>query len=262
MKTPRLLPWLIFGLAALYFLLPLVGTFEFSLRMLRGQYSFESYRVVFAQPEFREAFARSIVLALITIVVGVVLVVPTATMVRLRAPQLRAAIEFITLLPLVVPGIIIVFGYIRLFNTSSVLPLTATGPGTDLLLACGYVTLSLPYMYRSVDTALRSIDLRTLVEAAESLGAGRLTIILRVVLPNVRTGVLAGAFLAFAIVLGEFTFASLLNRSVFGTYLQLIGANRAYEPAALSVVAFALTWAAMALLQFVGRGPGSSLRRG
>jgi putative spermidine/putrescine transport system permease protein len=56
-------------------------------------------------------------------------------------------------------------------------------------------------------------------------------------------GVLSGAFLTFAIVIGEFTMASLLNRPAFGPYLQLIGANRAYEPAALAVIAFAITWA-------------------
>ena len=47
-----------------------------------------------------------------------------------------------------------------------------------------------------------------------------------------------GAFLTFAIVIGEFTMASLLNRPAFGPYLQLIGANRAYEPAALAIIAF------------------------
>ena len=56
---------------------------------------------------------------------------------------------------------------------------------------------------------------------------------------------LSGAFLTFAIVIGEFTMASLLNRPAFGPYLQLIGANRAYEPAALAVIAFAITWGCM-----------------
>jgi hypothetical protein len=40
-------------------------------------------------------------------------------------------------------------------------------------------------------------------------------------------------------VLAEFTFASLLDRPAFGPYMQLLGANRAYEPAALSLIAFA-----------------------
>ena len=120
--------------------------------------------------------------------VGVLLVVPTAYWVQLRLPRLRPVVEFITLLPLVIPAIVIVFGYLRLYNTSSWLPLTASARATDLLLIFGYVTLALPYMYRAVDTGLRAIDVRTLTEAAESLGASWPTILFRVILPNVRVG--------------------------------------------------------------------------
>jgi putative spermidine/putrescine transport system permease protein len=156
-------------------------------------------------------------------------------------------------LPLVIPPIVIVFGYIRLYNTSSILPLTGTAMGTNVLLMFGYATLSLPYMYRAVDTGLRAIDVATLTEAAESLGASWFTIMTRVILPNVLVAVLSGAFLTFAIVIGEFVLAALLNRPAFGPYLQLIGANRAYEPAALAVIAFGITWACMGLIQLVTR---------
>ena len=105
-------------------LLPLIGTVEFSLRMRRGEYSLDAYRSVLADPQFRETFGYSVVMALLTIVLGVLLVVPTAYWVRLRLPRLRPVIEFITLLPLVIPAIVVVFGYIRLYNTSSALPLT------------------------------------------------------------------------------------------------------------------------------------------
>jgi len=148
---------------------------------------------------------------------------------------------------------VIVFGYIRLYNTSSILPLTGTAMGTNVLLMMGYATLSLPYMYRAVDTGLRTIDIATLTEAAQSLGAGWVTIMARVILPNVLVAVLSGAFLTFAIVIGEFVMAALLNRPAFGPYLQLIGANRAYEPAALAVIAFAITWICMGLIQLVTR---------
>ena len=117
----------------------------------------------------------------------------------------------------------------------------------------GYATLALPYMYRAVDTGLRTIDVGTLTEAAQSLGAGWITILARIILPNVLVAVMSGAFLTFAIVIGEFTLAALLNRPAFGPYMQLLGANRAYEPAALAVIAFAITWGCMALIQVVSR---------
>lgn len=249
----RLAAWaaLIFG--ALFFLLPLVGMTEFSLKMRRGVYSFDAYMKVFEDPTFWATFSYSLVLAAATIVVGVVLVVPTAYWVRLKLPQARPVIEFITLLPLVIPAIVIVFGYIRLYNTSSWLPLTGSAVGTDILLTMGYATLALPYMYRAVDTGLRTIDVATLTEAAQSLGAGWFTIMTRIILPNVLVAVLSGAFLTLAIVIGEFTMAALLNRPAFGPFMQLLGANRAYEPPALAVIAFAITWACMGLIQLVTR---------
>lgn len=249
----RLWAWLALAVAIIYFGLPLLGTFEFSLRMLRGTYSLEAYRVVLADPQFQATFGYSLLMACATIVMGVVLVVPTAYWVRLKLPHWRPVIEFITLLPLVIPAIVIVFGYIRLYNTSSWLPLTGAAWSTDLLMVCGYTTLALPYLYRAVDTGLRSLDIVTLTEAAQSLGASKFTLIWRIILPNVSVAILSGAFLTFAIVIGEFVLAALLNRPAFGPYMQLMGANRAYEPAALAVIAFALTWLCMGLIQFVNR---------
>ena len=249
----RFLSWSIFLFGCLYFLLPLVGMGEFSLRMRRGEYSIDAYRVVFADPRFWETFGYSLALAAATIVMGIVLVVPTAYWVRLKLPQARPFVEFVTLLPLVIPAIVVVFGYIRLYNTSSFLPLTGSALGTDILLTMGYTTLALPYMYRSVDTGLRTIDVATLTEAAQSLGAGWTTILARIILPNVMVAVLSGAFLTLAIVMGEFTMAALLNRPAVGPYMQLLGANRAYEPPALAVIAFAITWGCMGLMQLVAR---------
>ena len=249
----RIAAWAAFLGGCLYFILPLVGMAEFSLKMRRGVYSFDAYAKVLSDPQFQQTFLYSVLMALVTIVFGILLVVPTAFWVRLKLPRARPFVEFVTLLPLVIPAIVIVFGYIRLFNTSSFLPLTGTAMGTNLLLMFGYATLALPYMYRAVDTGLRTIDVGTLTEAAQSLGAGWTTILARIILPNVLLAVLSGAFLTFAIVIGEFTMAALLNRPAFGPYMQVLGANRAYEPAALAVIAFAITWACMGLIQLVTR---------
>ncbi|SOC04652.1 putative spermidine/putrescine transport system permease protein [Rhodobacter sp. JA431] len=249
----RAAAWSILLVGMLYFVLPLVGMVEFSLSMKRGVYSFEAYRVVFADPQFRQTFSYSVLMAVLTILFGVLLVVPTAFWVRLKLPGLRPYVEFVTLLPLVIPAIVVVFGYIRLYNTSSWLPMTGSVTGTNLLLLFGYSMLSLPYMYRAIDTGLRTIDVATLTEAAQSLGAGWFTILAKIIMPNVLVAVLSGAFVTFAIVMGEFTLAALLDRPAFGPYLQLMGANKAYEPFALSTIAFIITWACMGLIQLVTR---------
>jgi putative spermidine/putrescine transport system permease protein len=256
MKLQRLVSWLVFVLAAFYFLVPLIGTLEFSLRARRGVYSLDAYRNVLGDPQFQQTLAYSVLLSIATVVLGVLIVAPTAFWVRMRLPRLRPVVEFITLLPLVIPPIVIVFGYIRLFNTSSVLPLTGTARGTDFLLTAGYATLSLPYMYRAIDTGLRAIDVRSLAEAAQSLGAGWVTVLARVILPNIIVAILSGAFLTFAIVIGEYVLAALLNRPAFGPYMVWMGGNRAYEPAALAVIAFGLTWSAMAIIQLLTRRTG------
>lgn len=252
-NASRLGAWIALLLGSAYFLLPLIATFEFSLKMKREGYSLEAYRVVLSDTAFQQSFAYSALLALFTIVLGVLLVVPTAFWVQLKLPKLRPVVEFLTLLPLVIPAIVLVFGYLRLFGSDSWLPLTGHPRSTDLLLVCGYVTLALPYLYRSIDTGLAAIDVRSLTEAAQSLGGGWFDILRLVIFPNLKTAILSGAFLTFAIVIGEFTLASLLARPAFGPYLQLIGANRAYEPAALAIIAFLVTWAAMGLMQVFGR---------
>src|SRR5436190_19046587 len=250
MKTRRLWSWLWIALGLLYFFVPLYATLDFSLRAKKDEIGLTAYANVFSDALFYESFTFSFQAALLTIVVSCLLIVPTVYWVQLRLPRLRPVIEFVTLLPFVVPAVVLVFGLIRTYSST----LLNTRAGGYTLLVASYVILSFPYMYRAIDTGLRAIDVRTLTEAAQSLGASWATILFRVIFPNVRVALLSGAFLTFAIVIGEFTLASLLDRPAFGPYMQLMGANRAYEPAALAVIAFAVTWACMCFIQVFGRG--------
>lgn len=261
MRARRFWAWVVFGIGAAYFLLPLLATFIFSLRMRRDSYTFDAYASVFADARFQSTFTYSLACAVAAIIVGVAIVLPAAYFVRLRLQWLRPVMEFITLLPLIVPPIILVFGHIKLFNSSSLLPLTNSTIGTDVLIVCGYVTLAMPYMYRAIDTGLRTIDVQTLTEAATILGASPIRTMVQVIFPNIFVAVLSGAFLTFAIVIGEFVLASLLNRPAFGVYMQNIGANRAYEPSALAIISFALTWGAMGVIQLLDRFAPKTARK-
>ena len=253
--------WFLLGL--LYFVLPLLATFEFSLTMERDVIGFKAYEKAFADKEFLETFGYSVFLATMTIIVSIILIVPTAYWIRLRLPEARRIVEFITLLPFVIPAIILVFGLIRVYSSPFNIPLTEVilipaltnyKFGTNILIIGGYMVLGLPYMYRSVDTGMRTVDVRTLTEAAQSLGANWYVIIARVILPNIRTALLSGALLTFAIVVGEVVLASFLGVPAFGPYLFLLGQHRAYEPAALTFTTFLLTWAAMGIIQLITGG--------
>ena len=247
-------------IGAAFFIVPLIATFNFSLRMKRGELSFEAYRSVFDSDVFLGVLGFSATASLMAILMGVLIVVPTAYWVRLRVPRARPVIEFLSLMPLIIPPVVLVFGYVRLYGSSSILPLTMTEAGTNVLLVIGYVVLSVPYMYRAVDNGMAAIDIATLTEAAESLGASRLRTIVFVIFPNIRSAIMSGAFLTFSISLGEFVITSLLNRPAFGPYLVQMGQDFAYQPAALAIMAFAFTWICMVLMEaFATRKPGQRL---
>jgi putative spermidine/putrescine transport system permease protein len=250
MKKTRIWSWVWLGLGMIYFLLPLYAIFEFSLRAKRDEIGFTAYQSVLGSPDFAASLLFSFQAALTTILVGVVLIVPTAYWVQLKLPRLRPLIELCTLLPLVVPAVVLVFGLIRAYNQTF---FTNSREGVYWLMIGAYVMLAFPYMYRAIDSGLAAINVRTLTEAAQSLGAGWGTVLVQVIFPNVLTALLNGAFITFAIVMGEFTIAALLSQPAFGPYMNLLSSSRVYEPLAVAVISFALTWAAIGIVQVLSR---------
>jgi len=251
-KTLRLTPWNIFWLlfAVVYFFLPLYGTAEFSLETGPGTYGFKHYLEILQDPAFKSDFILSLKLALATVAIGIVLMVPTVYWVNLRLPRLRRVIDFIAVLPFVVPPVALAVGILRLFHPWIWL---ISGPQ---ILALAYVILALPFTYRSLDAGMRSIDLRTLTEAAQSVGAGWLRVLWSVILPNLRYAMLSAAFLTITLVMGEYTMASLMLFNTFAVYVEYTGETKANAAAALAIISFALTWAAMLGILFLGRGVG------
>jgi putative spermidine/putrescine transport system permease protein len=241
-------------LGVLYFFLPLLATFAFSLRAQRGTLSLLAYQNVLHDRAFIYNFTASAIWASLTIVVGVLLFVPTAYVIRLRLPRFRAPVEFITLLPFVIPAIVYVFSLVRTFSRPPLLIVNSPA-----LLIAAYTILTMPYMYIAVDTGLRAIDVRTLTEAAQSLGGGWGVVLFRIILPNVRVAILSGAFLSFAIVMGELILAQYLVKPAFAPYMAYLMQQKAYEPAALAIISFSLTWASLGVIQILGRGaPGQT----
>jgi putative spermidine/putrescine transport system permease protein len=248
--------WIVFIIGFLYFFLPLYGTLIFSLKSIPFG---SAYTAILNDPQFVSTLTYSFIAGILTIVISVLIIVPTAFWVRLKYPSLRPIVEFITLLPFVIPPIILVFGLENTYGGPP-LALTNTTTGLNLLLVAAYVILSFPYMYRAVDTGLRAIDIQSLTEASQSLGAGWIRILAQVILPNLRTALLSGAFLTLAIVVGEFTIATFLSRPAFAPYLSIVGDSKPYEQAALALVSFGITWLAMILIAIIGRNSRSKIK--
>jgi len=258
MKIPRFNFWGLFWgtLALLYFFVPMYGTLDFSLRMQKGLISLRAYQIVLADSQFVESFLYSVTMGIITVIISIFIFLPTTYWIYLKIPKLRPLVEIITILPFIIPVIVYVFGLIRTFGRPPFL-LTLTPTGTDFLMAGGYVILSMPYMFRAIDVGMRSIDVRTLTEASQSLGGNWFQTLVNIILPNLRVALLSGSLITFATVIGELILADFLFRPAFGPYMTSIGTTKAYEPAALTIMSFALTWVCLGIIQLISRGDTS-----
>jgi putative spermidine/putrescine transport system permease protein len=241
--------WLI--AAALYFLVPLFSTALFSIDTGVHKHGLHWYAKTFADPQFRSTLELSLKIAIETVIISLALMVPTVYWIHLKLPKLRPIMDVISILPFVVPPVALVVG---LSGAFSVMPWLLSN--WWLILPLVYVILALPFTYRSLDAGMRAIDVRTLTEAAQSCGAPAWKTLLFVILPNIRTAMLGGAFLTLAIVMGEYTISSLLLFNTFAVYVYYIGNTQAYQASALAIISFGLTWGAMMALFLFSRGRG------
>ncbi|HXF64780.1 MAG TPA: hypothetical protein VNK95_24345, partial [Caldilineaceae bacterium] len=115
-RQGRFWAWLWIILGAIYFLLPLYATLLFSLRAQRDALSLLAYRNVLNDPQFYRSFLFSLQMAVYTIIASMVLVVPTTYWIHLRVPRVRPVVELITLMPFVIPAVVLVFGLIRSYS--------------------------------------------------------------------------------------------------------------------------------------------------
>ncbi|GAA2580789.1 ABC transporter permease subunit [Winogradskya consettensis] len=248
-RRQRVLRWVVLVVLGVFFLLPLAAMVEFTTR---GDGNTWSLLVDWPQlsatyPDLADGIAASLEQALLTALLMLVLLVPTAVWVRLRLPGLRPLVEFICLLPLTIPAIVLVVGLAPVYAWVNYFL-----GGSSLTLVFAYTILVLPYAYRAIDAGLSAIDVKTLAEAARGLGAGWFTVMVRVVLPNIRSAVLSAAFLTVALVLGEFTIASLLNRTNLQVAINLLGKSSATMSVAVSLAALVLAFVLLLILSLFG----------
>jgi putative spermidine/putrescine transport system permease protein len=229
--------WLILLITAAYFLIPLLAAARFA--GLSAMLNFVH------QDGFGPAFVLSVRLALITTVITLALMLPTTVYVHLRLPRLRRLLEGITILPIVIPPIVLIVGVLQVAPAGL--------KASPYLLGLEYVILGMPFAYRSLDAGLQSIDLVTLVEAAGSLGAGWLTTLWRVLLPNLRSAMLSATVLIVALVLGEFTMASLDQYQTFPVWIVAFDQDNAQMSVAASLMALLITWICLLAISMLGR---------
>jgi putative spermidine/putrescine transport system permease protein len=230
-----------------FFFVPLLAMLEFSTRgTSTSQRTLEPWRGIVDYPDLVAAIRISLELAVITPIAVLALLVPTMIWVRLRLPYLNRVVEFLCLLPLTIPPIVLVVGLAPIY-----LWVTYLFGDSTLNLWWAYVILALPYVARALDAGLSAIDLRTLAEAARSLGASWGTVVLRVVMPNISGALLNSVLLTVSLVLGEFTFANLLNYQNFQVGLNQLGQANAQVSIAAGLASLILVFLLLVVLSFV-----------
>ncbi|MGO8888630.1 MAG: ABC transporter permease subunit [Streptosporangiaceae bacterium] len=247
--------YVVFTVFGLFFILPLLAMARFSLEgATLGSWSLSGWRQIASYqntgiPPLLSAIEITLELAVITCVVTLVLLVPTMIWIRLRVQWLARTVEFLCLLPLTIPAIVLVVGLGPIYNRIQHYSLSA------LMLFWVYVILALPYAYRALAAGLSAIDVTTLAEAARSLGASWFSVIVRVIAPNMWQAILNALLLTAALVLGEFTIAYLLLYTNLQEELYAISRNtpNASVVFSTSTAALLFAFALLLILSYVGR---------
>ncbi|MCQ8186885.1 ABC transporter permease [Streptomyces rugosispiralis] len=247
------LRWAVLIVIGGYLLLPLLAMAEFSTRGTATGRSLDAWREIGSNADLLGAITMSLELSALTVVATLILLVPTMTWVHLRVPRMRRLVEFACLLPLTIPAIVLVVGIGPIYLWVNYLL-----GDSPLTLTFVYVILVLPYAHRAIDGGLGSADIVTLAEAARSLGASWPRVLVNIVLPNIRGAVISASIISVALVLGEFTVASLLNFDTLQVVINLLGKRDAAVSVAVSAAALLFAFVLLyALAQVASRRPGT-----
>ncbi|MDZ7652122.1 MAG: ABC transporter permease subunit [Burkholderiaceae bacterium] len=208
--------------------------------------------------DYRHTVFLSIQIALACLACTLLLGVPAAYVLARRNSALTRTIEELLVMPVAIPGL----------ATALALIVTFGGFGdlrrSWVFILIGHVLFTLPFMVRSVLAVLASIDLKTLEEGARSLGASFTQRFFGIVLPNCRSGIVAGSLMVVTLSLGEFNMTLLLHTPLTPTLP--VGLADAYASlrieigSAYTLIFFVIIIPLLVALQWASRprDPGSA----
>ena len=258
----KLVRWLILSIVGFLFTVPILSMIEFTLRQgLAGGYTLAHWTGLFDPANASKydvvytGLTNSLVLALVTVAIVLVVLLPTMVLVQLKFPSLRRVLEFICIIPITVPAIVLVVGLAPVYSVVA----RIFGSGTWTL-AFAYGITVLPYAYRTIQSNLGAIEVNVLSEAARSLGASWMAVFWRVLIPNLRRGIMAASFISVAVVLGEFTIASLLSRQNLQTAILLMSQSDPYVAIIIALLSLAFVFVLLLVIGWVGN-TGKSKRK-
>ncbi|CAJ1317655.1 ABC transporter permease [Paenibacillus sp. PK4536] len=152
-------------------------------------FSLKWYQNIWAVDMFPKTFVTSIIISLLGNLLALILGVPAAYALSRYHFRGRDLLNAIFLSPVLIPGIVLGFTMLKYVLVMYQLPIYAG-------LLVGHTVIMLPFIIRVIGSSLSNFDF-SIEEAAVSLGAGRLQAFFRVVLPNIRSGIMAAVLIAF-----------------------------------------------------------------
>ncbi|KRO04790.1 ABC superfamily ATP binding cassette transporter permease protein [Levilactobacillus paucivorans] len=167
------------------------------------------YSELVASPEFMAVLLRSFCLGLLTTLIAMACFLPVVFYANVYNPKVKSHLRFITVLPFTIPGIILVTGLIQLYAE---LPIPKI-----IILVLAISLLSLPLTYQALDNAFIGRDFRAMFEQALVLGDSPFKAFVKVIIPNIRAGVLVAMLLTFTSAFGEYVLTNLLLGGNFET---------------------------------------------
>jgi putative spermidine/putrescine transport system permease protein len=207
---------IIIVLLLIYLFLPIFSTFLFSIAknwqttILPDSYTLQWYVEIFNDTRFLDSMGRSLLVSTLSVIASLSIMIPSIFVIVMYFPKWEKLLQATILLPFAFPGVVAAIGLIKMYSEP---PIAISG--TIWILIGAYFVVILPFIYQSTRNSLRTINATELVEAAEMLGAGKMTSFTRVVLPNILPGVMVASLLSFSILFGEFVLANIL---VGGSY--------------------------------------------
>mgnify|MGYP000015361414 CR=1 FL=1 len=191
----------ILTLTLLFFYLPILYIIVFSFNDSRsltkfGGFSLRWYEKMFADSTMMEAVLYTVVIAILATVVSTIVGTVTAIGLSKSKKVLQAMVERVNDLPVMNPDIVTGISLLMFFSVLAVKKGFLT-----LLLA--HIMFCIPYVMLSVTPKLRSLD-PNLIDAAMDLGATPFQALTRVIVPQIRPGIVSGALIAFTMSFDDF----------------------------------------------------------
>jgi iron(III) transport system permease protein len=165
-------------------------------------YTTENFELALGHDLTVPAIANSLRFASISTLIDIVLGLAIAYVVVRSKVAGRQILDFLAMLPLAVPGLVLAFGYLAMSQDGKFFSFLNPTRDPTILLIIAYSVRRLPYVVRSAAAGFQQTS-ETLEEAAQNLGASPLKAVIKVTLPLIVANVVAGALLAFAFAMLE-----------------------------------------------------------